>query len=150
MSQPPTSEMEGHEPTALYRLYGADDALLYIGISAHPRSRLVQHQRQKSWWDEVRRHEVLWLSSRADAFAAETAEITLEGPKYNSVGTARHAEKCRAGYLAYRARVARRRPHLEHFLKLAFAGAPSEEISAELDRAEEIATEAERKYHASQ
>lgn len=45
----------------LYRIYGDDSELLYVGTSLHPNQRLVYHRRKKDWWEEVRRIE-LWLT----------------------------------------------------------------------------------------
>jgi hypothetical protein len=44
--------------TALYKLYGQDDALLYVGISDNPRYRWTQHARTQPWWHEVVTREI--------------------------------------------------------------------------------------------
>ena len=75
------------ERTALYRLYGDDGQLLYIGISADPERRFVQHAFTKPWWREVARREVqAWFDSRHDARAAEALAIDGEKPRHNIRG----------------------------------------------------------------
>jgi predicted GIY-YIG superfamily endonuclease len=79
---------ESGEPTALYRVFGEADLLLYIGISKDFGARWKQHARVQPWWDERRRLTVELLDSRSAAEAAEVAAIRAEGPKYNKRGTA--------------------------------------------------------------
>lgn len=70
--------------TALYRLYDAGGVLLYIGVSAHITARWKAHSGSTSWFREVRRQQVTWYPSRAEAMAAETSAIKAERPKWNS------------------------------------------------------------------
>lgn len=74
---------EDQVPTALYRLFGDDDVLLYIGISDTFGRRWNQHAQSQSWWPEVRRQAVDWHPTRDDAEAAEEAAIKAEKPRYN-------------------------------------------------------------------
>jgi DNA-binding GntR family transcriptional regulator/predicted GIY-YIG superfamily endonuclease len=71
------------ERTALYRLYDADDRLLYVGISNDPPYRLQQHAADKAWWHEVDRHTLEWVDSRQEALDAERLAISTEHPRYN-------------------------------------------------------------------
>lgn len=71
------------ERTALYRLYGADDRLLYVGVSNDPPNRMQQHAGDKPWWPEVARHGLEWLDTRDEALDAERLAIYTEKPKYN-------------------------------------------------------------------
>ena len=71
--------------TALYRLYGVDDHLLYVGISGAPKARLGAHSRDKPWWPEVARHTLEWFETRKSAERVEKAEIEEERPRYNKV-----------------------------------------------------------------
>jgi len=43
------------ERTALYRIWGSADLLLYIGISKDFGARWKQHAKQQPWWDEMKR-----------------------------------------------------------------------------------------------
>jgi predicted GIY-YIG superfamily endonuclease len=85
---------EPEERTALYRIRGEADALLYTGITNNPAVRWNAHQQVQPWWDELRSLTVEWHDSRAEAEAAEKAAILAEQPKYNvtylkAVGTGR-------------------------------------------------------------
>lgn len=77
--------MSGEIATALYRLFGDDDALLYIGIAKYFGRRWHQHAHAQPWWPEVKRQTVDWYPSRAEALKAETAAIRAEFPRYNVV-----------------------------------------------------------------
>lgn len=70
---------------ALYRFYGADRDLLYIGISLHPFQRMGQHRTDKSWWGEVSKVTIDRYPSRQAVLAAERVAIKVENPKYNIV-----------------------------------------------------------------
>jgi hypothetical protein len=78
-----TPEVAG--PTALYRIYGDADLLLYIGISDDFGRRWRQHAKKQPWWPERRWMTVDWYDSRAEAEDAETAAIKAEGPVHNIV-----------------------------------------------------------------
>jgi predicted GIY-YIG superfamily endonuclease len=73
------------ERTALYRLYDADDRLLYVGISSNPHRRWKQHalEHAKTWWPDVRGERVQWFESRREAEVAELAAIRTEGAIHN-------------------------------------------------------------------
>jgi predicted GIY-YIG superfamily endonuclease len=72
--------------TALYRFFTDDGRLLYVGISNSFPNRLMQHEAEKPWWQDVARVEVEHFASRAEALAAETAAINAECPFWNIVG----------------------------------------------------------------
>jgi len=75
--------------TALYRIWGEADLLLYIGISKDFGARWKQHAKRQPWWDEMRRLSVdAWYLSREEAEATEEAAIRAERPKYNKIHTA--------------------------------------------------------------
>ncbi len=71
------------DANALYRLYNSFGALLYVGISDHPRRRFGQHFDEKPWWPEVDRWTVEWFPSRAAAEADELRAIREEVPAFN-------------------------------------------------------------------
>jgi len=71
------------EPTALYRLFGDEGALLYVGIAANFGRRWQEHARSQPWWPEVRRQTVEWHPGRGTAEDAEEAAIKSERPRHN-------------------------------------------------------------------
>jgi hypothetical protein len=76
----------------LYRCYGYDGDLLYIGSTRRPPgARTAEHERLAPWWGEVADvlHEEVtgWLP------AAEAAAIRAERPRYN-VQYQRQAPDC--------------------------------------------------------
>jgi predicted GIY-YIG superfamily endonuclease len=68
--------------TAIYRLYDAEERLLYVGISMAPERRWEEHALQKLWWHLVARKEVEWVGSRVEALAAEEAIERSEKPRF--------------------------------------------------------------------
>jgi hypothetical protein len=77
----------GDDPTALYRLYDAEDVLLYVGITAAPAPRMERHADRQAWWPEVARKTMTWYSTRLEAATAEVAAIEAEKPRYNKKTT---------------------------------------------------------------
>ena len=73
------------EQTALYRLYGADEALLYIGVSKHFGVRWQKHAATKPWWGEVRSQTIQWFGTRDEALDAEALAIFGEQPRHNVI-----------------------------------------------------------------
>lgn len=73
------------ERTALYRLYDADDVLLYVGIAKDPKARWRSHSRtaRATWWPSVSRKAVEWFDTREAADRAETEAINTEKPLHN-------------------------------------------------------------------
>lgn len=69
--------------TALYRHFGADGVLLYVGISNDVLRRLLQHSERSGWFRRIARVEVEWLSSRRAALDAEALAIQREAPRWN-------------------------------------------------------------------
>ncbi|MFF7335416.1 DUF6225 family protein [Streptomyces sp. NPDC008150] len=78
------SHRPNDEPTALYRLYDADDNLLYLGISFNPDVRWEQHRNDKHWAHQVARRTVEWYPTRVKALAAEEAATAAEKPRHDS------------------------------------------------------------------
>lgn len=76
------------EPTALYRLYDANDVLLYIGITWDPDHRWERHQTIKHWAHQVARRTVEWYPDRPTALVAEAAATEAEKPLHD--GSWRH------------------------------------------------------------
>ncbi|SES04203.1 GIY-YIG nuclease family protein [Streptomyces qinglanensis] len=74
-------------PTALYRFYDGDDALLYVGITHNVEQRFAAHAVKAPWWHEAARQTVEWYDSRAAALAAELHAIRAERPRHNIAGS---------------------------------------------------------------
>lgn len=70
--------------TALYRLYDANDVLLYIGITWSPNWRMKGHLLDKEWMHLVARRTVEWYPDRPSALAAEAAATAAEKPLHDS------------------------------------------------------------------
>jgi predicted GIY-YIG superfamily endonuclease len=67
----------------LCRLYGADDSLLYTGISDDWTRRLRQHWQDKPWADEIITVFLEIYADRRAVRAAEREAIQSEHPLYN-------------------------------------------------------------------
>lgn len=70
------------DPTILYRFYGSDGTLLYVGITKTYERRLAAHSAKK-WWPEVGRIETQVYGNRRAAARAEHAAIHAEDPLHN-------------------------------------------------------------------
>jgi predicted GIY-YIG superfamily endonuclease len=77
----------------MYRHFAADGALLYVGISCKPITRLKQHEHDSGWASEIVRVEIERFETRQAALDAERAAIKKEKPKHNVVH-ARGQERC--------------------------------------------------------
>lgn len=108
----PNETDKASRKAAVYRLYAADGALLYIGSSYDPDKRCEAHYRAP-WWPEVARRTDEWMENRWKAYSAETSAIWKEQPKHNLAGTRGYTRpgsgspyppKQRASYLAYTGR----------------------------------------------
>ena len=73
---------------ALYRFYGTDGELLYVGITMNPAARWESHRKQKPWWAEVVGMTVERCVDREAALLAEREAIIRERPAYNVVHSA--------------------------------------------------------------
>jgi predicted GIY-YIG superfamily endonuclease len=73
-------------PAVVYRIYGPDDALLYVGLSGNVAARLSAH-RSKPWWSDGVRVETTDYVTRDEAAAAELEAIRTEFPLYNRSDT---------------------------------------------------------------
>ena len=68
----------------LYRLYNADDELLYVGISMSALNRIGQHKAEKTWWHEVAKITIeTHMVPRAGIEEMERQAIQAESPRYN-------------------------------------------------------------------
>lgn len=68
----------------LYRLYDADENLLYVGITFMLDTRMNTHSREKRWWGQVARRDTATFPDRRSALHAERVAIKSENPLHNS------------------------------------------------------------------
>lgn len=68
--------------SSVYRLYDADDALLYVGMSLYPKGRLASHKK-KPWGKDIARFEVVANLPRDEAEELERRLIREQQPCYN-------------------------------------------------------------------
>lgn len=87
--------------TEIYRLYDADDRLLYVGIAYSAHHRLMGHV-CKPWWPDVARKVIGHHRTREAALRAEARAIRRERPIYNVQGRRPHTADERA-YIHQRA-----------------------------------------------
>jgi hypothetical protein len=71
-----------HRP-GVYRLFRADDVLLYVGSADRWGLRMSQHERQQPWWLEVAYMTFEECESRKAAYLVEDIAIATEAPLYN-------------------------------------------------------------------
>jgi hypothetical protein len=73
------------EPTyTVYRLYDAENNLLYVGATSDIPKRFAEHRRDKAWWPEVVRAEGLIHNTPEEAAYCEEGSIVLCQPRYNT------------------------------------------------------------------
>lgn len=70
--------------TCVYRIYGINEELLYVGISMNLLGRMAKHRRRE-WWPLARYMETEWFPDRESAKDAERSAIHHENPVYNVV-----------------------------------------------------------------
>lgn len=70
-------------PTAVYRLFDADNVLLYVGITHDLKVRLPDHRCRKAWWPEVGHVSVDWCPDRSEALHQEARAVAFEKPRHN-------------------------------------------------------------------
>ena len=66
----------------LYRLFDAEDSLLYVGVTFMPGHRINQHSK-KTWGAGIARKELVTFPNRREALEAERKAIQTEGPRHN-------------------------------------------------------------------
>lgn len=80
-----TTKVTTGRHAAVYRLYDAEGALLYIGSAYDPDERCKAH-RSQPWWPQVARRTEEWHPARGKAYVEELKAIAVEGAKYNRMG----------------------------------------------------------------
>jgi prevent-host-death family protein len=80
-------------PTAVYRLFGAEGTLLYVGVSNEPPVRYTAHSYDKPWWGDVASKTEEWYPNRAAALKVESEAILKESPRFNRAGSPNYPPK---------------------------------------------------------
>lgn len=83
--------MSGWRQAHVYRLYDADDVLLYVGMAFVVESRVDCH-RAAPFGSQIARVEVDTFTNRIRAARAERQQITSLRPRWNSVGRGTRSE----------------------------------------------------------
>lgn len=78
-----TARRTGHQ---LYRLFGYDGELLYIGSCSSWSRRLNQHAALQPWGDDIAKVTIERYKTKPEALAAERAAIAAERPIHNTQG----------------------------------------------------------------
>ncbi|GAB1331708.1 GIY-YIG nuclease family protein [Streptomyces sennicomposti] len=74
----------GNRPTAVYRLFDAEETLLYVGMSVSPERRFEEHSKKKPWWPEVdlSKTAIAWYKDRFAAAVVEQQDERSGIPRY--------------------------------------------------------------------
>lgn len=75
--------IEPGDPGYVYRLYDAAGALLYIGSTKNPITRLREHRWANRFWPQVAELRLQPYETHAQAYEAEQAAIRAEHPIHN-------------------------------------------------------------------
>jgi hypothetical protein len=81
----------------LYRCYGLDGTLLYIGQTGNLHQRIQHHRYQSVWWFAVERIVVQRYRSRVVLLQDERQAITVEQPYFNRRRAALREDALRFG-----------------------------------------------------
>lgn len=68
---------------AVYRVFDAQDSLLYIGISYEPGCRMKEHRIWSPWFPDMDHYSTEWFTDRKKAREAEILAIQTEKPAWN-------------------------------------------------------------------
>lgn len=77
-----TEPQEDFRSHFVYRLFSADEDLLYVGVTYDVAARFINHH-SKPWWPEVNQWKITATPSRVVALYLEAEAILTEHPKYN-------------------------------------------------------------------
>lgn len=81
-----SERQESGRATILYRVFDAQDRLLYVGIAYSIFLRLAQHNDSAGWAHHAVKITLERFSGREAAVAAESEAIRTEDPVWNSTG----------------------------------------------------------------
>lgn len=71
-------------PYVLYRVFAADDRLLYVGATTNPKLRFMDHA-HKEWWLEAAKITLEHVSDLDELMAVERRAIESENPTHNVI-----------------------------------------------------------------
>lgn len=69
--------------TSLYRHFGKNDELLYVGISLSAVARLEAHRTSSDWFGDITKITIAQFATREEALDAEAVAINVEEPRHN-------------------------------------------------------------------
>lgn len=72
-------------PHVVYRFFGRDGSLLYIGCSKNLRQRIATNHVYMHWWADAFAYTVETYPDRETGRAAERAAIRAEQPRHNKL-----------------------------------------------------------------
>lgn len=79
---PSVTEPDDFRSHFVYRLYSADEDLLYVGVTNDVATRFLNHH-AKAWWPEVAQWKITTAPSRVVALYLEAEAILTEHPRHN-------------------------------------------------------------------
>ena len=80
---------------SVYRIWGRDGTLLYVGSTTRPPGeRVAEHAREKPWWGEVGRWDAQPVADRV-LLRVEAAAIRSQRPRYNITHNGRNPHRVR-------------------------------------------------------
>jgi predicted GIY-YIG superfamily endonuclease len=82
-------EPDPSRPHDVYRIYDAQDNLLYVGISCDFEARFRNHKSRAEWAPDYDHHTLTPYPTRWEAESAEQASIMTEHPRHNVAGVIR-------------------------------------------------------------
>ena len=86
-------ELDGNsELTTVYRIYGANNTLLYVGITSRQILERIQEHHDQPWWIHAQRITLVHYPSRRAALEAEAFAIQVEKPLCNVLHNTEAAE----------------------------------------------------------
>jgi excinuclease UvrABC nuclease subunit len=91
----------------VYRIYDANDRLIYVGATANPMGRVIGHQRASWWFALAARVSYEPHEHIESALAAEWTAIAEEAPAFNITHNGGRAEQVNARLTASDVQVCR-------------------------------------------
>ncbi len=67
----------------LYRAYGENGLLLYVGVSVNAINRASQHNKLSNWFKDIKKLDIESFNSRSELMQAERKAVAKEQPLHN-------------------------------------------------------------------